>query len=198
MDEQLRAVLPPDFICAVDELLALDSALGDDIRKLYLEAQAEPSNQTARRAFVRACWAYVEAVVFSIKRYTHVACHLGGVELRSQDISFLSETQLILEADGSVKEKQVLIRTLENVKQTFRLSSRIFDLDWTPGFGTTGWKNFRGALELRHRLTHPKTIGEIEVDDDAFKLQESAAVWFAELFHAYKNNILKKYSNFKQ
>ena len=55
--------------------------------------------------------------------------------------------------------------TLSNIKRSLKIAALRFDLLWKPVFGGTGWRNLAESLEIRHRLTHPKSTAECEVSD---------------------------------
>jgi hypothetical protein len=150
-----------------------------------------------RRAFVRGCWAYVEAIAFGIKRFTYASCQLGEVDLSPEVHEFLSEHRLLVDPDGYVQVKRVPAEPLENVKRAFKLSSEIFGLDWEPDFGDTGWRRLRESLEIRHRLTHPKRMAEVTVSDGDFQIQKEGIAWFIQLFNAFQETAHRRYAGNK-
>ena len=45
-------------------------------------------------------------------------------------------------------------------------------------FGDQGWQSFRQALDVRDRLTHPKTFEDCHVDEVALNTVEQGHTWF--------------------
>jgi hypothetical protein len=66
----------------------------------------------------------------------------------------------------------------QNVKRTFRLAAKIWELD---GFhlntGGEDFQDFLQAKSARNRLTHPKTVYDIEVTDYDMSCHTFAGRW---------------------
>ena len=166
----------------------------DDVFQILNALAEDTESQMLRRAFVRSCWAYVEAVTFAVKRYTFSACQLGTVDLAPDDHAFLGDVRLIVDAEGNIAVQKDLTKTLDNVKRTFKLSARIFGVDWKPDFGSEGWRGFRDSLQIRHRLTHPKSVGEVTVSPEDMQTQREGIMWFIKCFNEYQESLFKHYA----
>src|SRR2546430_6400549 len=123
MSQELQAAVR-NLSVAVDELMGLSNIMRDDVFQILNALAKDTESQMLGRAFVRSCWAYVEAVTFAVKRYTFSACQLGTVDLAPDDHAFLGDVRLIVDAEGSIAVQKDLTKTLDNVKRTFKLSAR--------------------------------------------------------------------------
>lgn len=175
----------------IDELLNLSHVLQGDAVQNYQAMLADYENQVNRRSFVRSCWAYVEAVTFSVKQYTFSVCQMGTVNISQDDHAFLGDMLVVVDVEGNIQIQRDPTKTLANVKRTFRLSAQIFGVDWKPNFGSKGWENLRDSLQIRHRLTHPKSVAEVMVSSNDIQIQKDGIDWFVDCFHEYLESILK-------
>jgi hypothetical protein len=127
-----------------------------------------------RRALVRASWAHIEGTVFAVKRLLLRACDLGSVDLSAAEREFLSELLVIVDSAGNAKLESKWFDTLSNIKRTFKLDASHFDLDWRPDFGTGGWEQLIQFLDIRHRVTHPKSVEQLDLKDSEAEIYRKA------------------------
>src|SRR5262245_56332561 len=131
------------------EWIQVSNVLHQDIENLLLVYKEDWSSQPFRRLFVRSCWALIEGEAYGVKQFTLRACELGGKSISVDEHRFLSEIRLIVGENSAVELKPVHVDTLTNLKETLKIAASEFELDWTPNFGTQGWKNMSFSLELR-------------------------------------------------
>jgi len=190
MSEKMQDALR-NLALVVDELLNLSRVLQGDAIQNYQALLADYENQVIRRSFVRSCWAYVEAVTFSVKQYTFSVCQMGTVNISQDDQAFLGDMLVVVDVEGNIQIQRDPTKTLANVKRTFRLSAETFGVDWKPNFGSKGWENLRDSLQIRHRLTHPKSVAEVMVSSNDIQVQKDGIDWFVDCFNEYLESILK-------
>ncbi|WP_448646722.1 hypothetical protein [Pseudomonas mohnii] len=166
----------------LDELLGMNAVLRDDINALLEAFGDDWDNQVFRRNFVRACWAYIEAVVYGVKETTLCAVNLSATDLPLRDLKFLTGVTYIVSTDGGVKAKAVWCNTEENIRCALRIAADCFDRVARPDFNDVGWCKTKVSVQLRHRLVHPKCVTQLRVSDQEFDDQREAFIWFAGLF----------------
>lgn len=69
----------------------------------------------------------------------------------------------------------------------------MFELGWIPDFGNQGWVQLRRSLDLRHRITHPKSTAELTITDDELDVHKSGFAWFWESFQKFQTMFQQKY-----
>lgn len=173
----------------IDELLDANAALRDDIHRLLDVFNNDWNDQTFRRLLVRTCWAQIEAVVFSLKQATLTACTLGSEELSVKTIAFLKETTIVVNSTGQARIEFVRTDTLKNIKLALKLASKYFDVAWKPNVSAQGWSQLRESLELRHRLTHPKSALSLFVEDSEAEAHRDAYLWFSGGFNDFLESL---------
>ena len=176
----------------LDELLEVSGVLLQDIESLVAAYRHDLSIQPLRRMFVRAYWSMIEGEVFCTKQFALRACELGCKSLSTEEHVFLSESRVIVGEKGAASLKHVHIDALSNLKQTLKIAASKFDLDWAPDFSTQGWEKLALSLELRHRITHPKTAAELIVSESELDIHKDAFAWFLESFNEFQSSLLRK------
>lgn len=159
--------------------------LQEDIHSAYTALEANRQSQYLRRCVVRAVFSFIEAVLECIK-----------VELRSNvRLGYYSERDLSqndLETLGAltlVRGKSGKFLSLEkNVKRTFKLAAKIWNLDFRLSTAGEDFQDFLSAKSARNRLTHPRTVYDVEVTDEDMHCHTIAGMWlqseFRRLFEA--------------
>lgn len=179
----------------LEELLQVSDTLRRDIESLVAAYRDDWSSQPLRRMFVRASWSMIEGEVFCTKQFTLRACELGGKSLSAEEHVFLSETRVVVDENGAAALEHVHSDTLSNLKQTLKIAASKFELDWTPNFGTQDWEKLSRSLELRHRITHPKTTAELTISDSELDMHKDAFVWFLKAFNEFKSSLSRRYDS---
>lgn len=178
----------------LEELFGMNEVLREDMSVLLDALDEDPENQTLRRSFVRASWAFVEAMVFGIKAMTLRAMDLGQGDMTWKDRKFLTEESFAVSIDGVVKRKSEYPGAVPNIKCAFQAASKYFELDWKPSFMDVRWQKVPSAIELRNRLMHPKSVRTVHISDEEIQGHRSAIEWFLESYKGMFNGLLAKHA----
>lgn len=135
-----------------------------------LKAENSPA---LRRSTVRAVFAAIEGLLWQLK---------SGLDAPPAGES-IGELAVLREETYSVDERGVL-RTRPYylpLPQTIRFLTRLvqrarpaYNLD----FNHPGWTYLLASLEVRHRLTHPKTLEDLNVSEEELGQLSAAFAWF--------------------
>lgn len=137
--------------------------------------------QFGRRAFVRALFALVEASIFSMKATAYYyATNMDIATFNEAELGFMRDRAYELKENGIVRETTAKIRLESNVKFTFKVSSRVFGLDFALDTMGEGYKAFQAAVDIRDRITHPKFVEQMHITDDELVLLNEASAWIWE------------------
>lgn len=177
----------------LNELVKESDLLLADINSLVDVYESDWSSQPLRRMFVRSCWALIEGEAYRVKQFTLRACELGGKSLPADEHTFLSEVQMVADQSGVVTKSDVRKGSLENLKQTLKIATCKFELGWNPDFSNQGWKQLRRSLDLRNRITHPKTAVELVISDDELDAHRSGFAWYLATISTFQESFDRKY-----
>lgn len=148
--------------------------LRKDVDDAYRTLENERSSQYLRRCVVRAVFSYVEALLECIKwelrSSVRTKCFEGILSEKEK------ETLGALHVIGPRNDKFLPLD--QNIKRTFRLAAKIWSL---KGFrlntSNEDFQDFLRAKSARNRLTHPKTVYDIQVTDYDMSCHTIAGMW---------------------
>lgn len=100
---------------------------------------------------------------------------------------------MVADGNGIVRQRDAHKGSLENLKETLKIATSKFELQWTPDFGNQGWEQLRHSRDLRDRITHPKTAVELVISDDELDAHRSGFAWYLETTITFKESYDGKY-----
>ena len=158
---------------------------GDRLRPLLgernIQAAVSEAEEGNRRFYVRAIFALVEAVVEQHKRLLLDLAKRGAVTLGPGVREALSERAYGVKDNGSVAEREQYLQLERKLRAVYRAAGEGFGEPLAVTFGDQGWESFRGALDVRDRITHPKSFQDCHVDEEALETVDRGHAWFREL-----------------
>lgn len=148
--------------------------LHEDISSAYIALEGERSSQYLRRCVVRAVFSFIEAVIECIKWELRSSVRKGFFTGRLSEKE--QETLGSLHVIGPRDDRFLPLD--QNIKRTFRLAAKLWKLK-AFRLDTDGeeFRCFLLAKSARNRLTHPKTVYDIEVTDNDMHCYSVACMW---------------------
>lgn len=159
------------------ENLKLFAVLRDDVAECHRQARTT-GNQFWRRMYVRAFFAEIEASVYQFKQMAFHVKFEGKPELSRAEQAILLEEAYDVTENGKSKVKPSWFNTERNVRFAFATVIRVFGLATAIDYAGEGWCSLNKAVDIRHRLTHPKDVRCAFVSNDEMNLFEAAGLWF--------------------
>ena len=164
----------------VRETAAMQEALFVDAHKTA-KTIVEGRSQTDYRHFVRAVMAYIEGMTFKLKEAALTFNYLElNEEVDERDLALLREEQYSLDRTGNPKTSPLRLPMKENVRFAINMFAKTFGLPPMPIFDSIGWNAICQTIEVRHRLTHPKKVGDLTVTKMEADLASTALRWHSE------------------
>lgn len=151
--------------------------LRKDVVVAFREAIAEPSNQLRKRTAVRTLFAAIEGIISAMKQ---TALTLLEPDLSRTEHAVLAEESYQLKDNGSLRISPQYIRLPANLRFSFEMYSRALGADYDLDVGDTQWRDFLKAIEIRNRLTHPKSPDDLEVSMSDIQCVSEPGKWFIE------------------
>ncbi len=134
--------------------------------------------QYNRRAFVRTLFALIEGTVFFLKQTTFSTASSGARRLRADEGLLLLDSTVELSSGGRPQLKTKFIRVEDNLRFAVRMLNKVYDLDLDLKVGSKQWENFKSAIEVRNRITHPKSIEDFAIDNEDLQIMRDLRSWF--------------------
>jgi len=132
---------------------------------------SESDTPTRRRSAVRATFAAIEGLLSMVK------VGMGVLTLSPSEISIVREEAYEVSDSGAIRVRARAVPFSRNLKAIVRIIKRLrphYALD----FNHPGWHALTRTLEVRHRLTHPKGLGDLEVSSRELSDAQRGFNWF--------------------
>lgn len=143
-------------------------------RDRFRELQAA----SARRAFIRAAVTYIEGdtnvridVLLDLSKHGGLSAEMVGV---------LRGGAYVVGSDGTPRARDAYQKLIDKVRASFRAymqlhpeSPNFFDTEWE-----LRWKQLAELIEVRNRITHPKTERSLSISDDELQLARDVETWY--------------------
>ncbi|MDB4990491.1 MAG: hypothetical protein JWN04_5669 [Myxococcaceae bacterium] len=152
---------------------AVVQPLRDDCRALRVPAQV--NDQRARRVYVRAVFAEIEA---TLDMYAQFLLLIHGEDVPPAERMLLEEKEAAIDADGSVKIRRLKCGLNSRLRFIFKMVDNYNGWDPEPKFTDNRWEDLQASIKIRDRLTHPKLAQQLEVSDDELAAVSRAQSWF--------------------
>jgi len=141
------------------------------------------SSQYRRRCYVRAFFAYVEGFMSIIAATIRFEQERGAISLSRQDLALLLDETYSLNEQGKGHTRTSYPGFLSKFRFLLRLLPESHGIETAPDYGGTGWDAFVRALDVRHRVTHPKVSQDVDVSEAELSLLHEAAEWFVNAYN---------------
>jgi uncharacterized protein (DUF1778 family) len=177
-----------DLYDRLEEIQGMTRILTGDVRRLSprlgertIQAAVTDAQESNRRFYVRAVFALVEAVVEQHKRLILDLAARGAITVSTGVREALSERIFVVRDNGTVRERGQYLQLESKLRAVYRAAAEAFAQPLNVTFGDQGWTSFREALDVRDRITHPKTFESCHVDEVALDTVDKGQDWFRDL-----------------
>jgi hypothetical protein len=115
------------------------------------------------RQLIRAAFAYIEAVTFSVKITAATHCLQRRVSISPQERYLAGEVDYDLDDKGAVIERPARIKLSRNIRFALALYERAHKIQ--PPFDPSSewWCHLRESTRVRDRLMHPRMPEDLDV-----------------------------------
>ena len=135
--------------------------------------------QATRRDLIRTMFAAIEGASWEYREHVRsIAADLDSLPPLVE--MALSEKTYRVAENGEIDEQVRYISMPAMIRLTTRLAESIcpgFEFD----FKNDGWVSFQTSIKIRNRITHPKSITDLEITDDEIAVCQSACFWIIHL-----------------
>jgi hypothetical protein len=169
----------------LNEIHGMVRLLTDDVDKLHVllgerltEATVTEEQNANRRFYVRAIFALVEAVVEQHKQLLLDLAKSGKITLGVGVYEALSELVYAVKDNGEVFEREQYLTFRSKLRLIYKTAGDVFGVPLQIRFDDQGWSAFRSAIEVRDRITHPKTLLDCHIAGDVLNVVDNGHQWF--------------------
>lgn len=108
------------------------------------------------RQLIRAIFAYVEAITFSVKAWSAIHCMDYDIEITPQEMYFATDTDYELNEKGEVVKAVSKISLARNIRFSIAMNRKAHKIAQPFDASVEWWSCMKQAIKIRDRLTHPK------------------------------------------
>lgn len=131
----------------------------------------------AQRALVRAQFALVEGLSYSLRQVT--LSSLQGTELLTEaETALLREERHSINEKGRPKTTQQFLKFPDSLLFSIHCYLKNHGATFDPDTQHLGWAAMRRAIKVRDRVTHPKTAESLDLSDEDLRSFVDATAWW--------------------
>ena len=181
---------PPD-----DKVAA---ALIADLLECQRMHNSRPWNQFWRRTTIRTAYAMVEGLNNFLKQwaYSYHERNIRSMHHRFRvlnipypspifaqlqpeaDLLLLLEKTVVLNDAGKSRFKDSFSTMEQSIRFMFFMTSRIFQTNHLPDYNQQSWNDLKQGVNVRNRLTHPKTAADLDVKEGEIEMIGRGCQWY--------------------
>ena len=150
------------------ELLnALLSELAKELGTILKGKDRDKLSQPERRIYVRSVFATIEAYIYVLKQIA-LRMHPDPKcpTISEAERAFAHEQEYRLTDSGDVITRRTKISLEANIRFAFKLLAKAGSLPSELDVSGSEWQSFRRAIKIRDRITHPKSVSDLNISDE--------------------------------
>lgn len=147
----------------------------EDAAKCIDTSSNNPKDPSWQRLVIRLAFSIIDSLCFKIKELYYCAVIINHFKLSKHDKEMLIGYEE--KSDGRIVRCRSPLSL--DVKYVLNLIATV--LDSPPVYlGDKKWANFLDSIEIRHRITHPRNLTDLELSPAEYDLVASSYLWFTE------------------
>jgi hypothetical protein len=188
--QQLRHIADNDleFILRLRDL-GESSTSDARIWGTFIQEKYDP--QVVRRLYVRTFISLVESIIATLKDETL----RSTVRLSTAEKAILAGTKYELTDQGAAVERPFFAPVQKSLRFAFRSFAKANRITFTPDYNGEGWRAFSETVKIRNRITHPKRVEEMAIEDTELALVDQAHDWFIKSYGGLMDAYIVKLEN---
>jgi len=139
-----------------------------------LSRLAHGSSQ-ASRSYVRAVFALIEGITYAMKQ---LAASSSSASFDTAESALLNEESYALDPSGKPRTRNAYLQLLPNIRFAFAAMAKCDEADFVVDVSGVGWQSLQRAMQVRHRLMHPKAASDLELEQSELNDVGVAFRWF--------------------
>jgi hypothetical protein len=158
---------------AIQELIKSAQILESDLNSARGHDGDKLTPYQARTA-IRALSAYIEGVLFQMRQ---IALH-SDANLKSEELFLLQEVRPFLNKKGGVELKDSYEPFANTMLFTLKVFPQVHGVEHTVNTADHGWESMKKFIDLRNKITHPKSSRDLTITKEEWDIFISALNWF--------------------
>lgn len=166
------------FLEDLAESLRFFSILNEDVENAN-KLMLENDTQFSRRMYLRSFFALIEGNAFR-QRELALSVHKHKKNcFNEEEVIALEEKEIRIIDNGNVEVKKKIVQFFPLFKLSNKSYCKAFNKK-LPDYANNGWNQLQKAVEIRNRITHPKSKEELVISDDDLEIINEAKCWYSD------------------
>jgi len=170
-----------DFKNFYDTSIVCIDVMRADMKKVLDLTEKFPEDECWRRLVIRLGITYIDSMCYQLRTATIKLANVMGIRLSQNHTTFLTGFKTTIKR-GKPKKKRVNVEFLEKCKRSLSVTAEVlFDLELEET-KEEDWDKLKAVINLRHRITHPKSPLDLSVTIDEYKKAAESCYWYSRVF----------------
>ena len=152
--------------------------LASDVSAAARLSELHGDTQFARRSYVRAAFALIEGNMNFMANVVLASSERGEIHLTPRELEVARQERVSSEA-GKPAVRPKFVPLGDRLSPLMAMFARCFARTYALDKGNSGWVSFSAAIELRNRITHPKSEAAFSVSNSELDSVAKGREWFA-------------------
>ncbi len=169
-----------------EDIHGITDTLSADADYVNNQLNQHPNNQHLRRTYVRSLFALLEGTCF------YWGSMLKDIDRLTPNL-FNEEERLKLNGQsknikGKITDKRY--PTADMISFTLKMLAK--STEGKIDLGRTGWEKLNSSLEVRDRITHPRSNRALEISDEEINNAREALSWYFDMQNPFLKKLLEQ------
>ena len=138
---------------------------------------SEKESEEIRRLAIRSIFSIVEGMCYRMKLTAFLIGRLREMEFTRAEIAMINEEAYFIN-NGKAEIKPYFPNFIDNLRFSFKILSRVLGVDFSLNVGGSNFREFKEAIKIRNRITHPKGTKDLIISKDDLSKVTNAHDWF--------------------
>ncbi|BBL56539.1 hypothetical protein [Methylomonas koyamae] len=145
-----------------DSKKKLADLLRKDFKFITKNLDNDPSEFWSR-TFIKTTVSLIEAEIFLLKQEILHYCGNNQIQLSPELLLFLNNKKYEINSSGQITERLLQVRVTDDIRFVFGQILSIKGHKPQKDFEDAGWSKVISTIAVRNRLTHPKSVDDMNI-----------------------------------
>lgn len=137
-----------------------------DAGEIDADGNVDADYEFHARQLVRAFFAYIEALTFSVKASSAWRCMEEEIDITPQERYFATDMEYEINDRGDVVETTAKISLARNIRFALALNRKAHKVSEPFDPSVEWWSCMKEAIRIRDRLTHPRWPTDLDISGE--------------------------------
>lgn len=179
---------------AAQQFVALITELSEEYAVISKGGHPSTLSQSQMRMWVRTSFATLEALIYAWKQMA-VEYHPDPdcKVITQAERVFAEEKQYRLSDDGDVEVRKGKVDLETNIRFAYKLLAKSGSIPSKLNErGSSEWQTLQKAIEIRNRITHPKSTRDLVLTGDEYNTVSHAFGWVFLTFSLLQTKVIEQ------